>query len=198
MVQNHGSTGDGRAARSARTRTDLLAATERIIRRDGVGSLTLERVAEEAGVSKGGLLYHFKSKQDLVRTLLTHTMTQTSDRLEELAAPGGPGAFATAYLDYVRSGEHSINGVAAGIFASAALDEGELAPAQTQFEDWQHRLRNEDGLSPATALLARIVGDGLWLIDLFGLAPPSDGDRGLVLDLVQQLIDEDATANSGN
>ena len=191
MVQIDGSSGDGRAARSARTRNDLLQATERIIRRDGVGSLTLERVADEAGVSKGGLLYHFSSKQELVRTLLSHTMAQTSDRLEELAAPGGSGAFATAYLDYLRSGEHSQNGVAAGIFASAALDEGELQPAQSQFDKWQNRLRNDDGLSPATALLARIVGDGLWLIDLFGLAPPSDQDRALVLDLVQRLVDED-------
>ena len=184
---------DGRVARSTKTRTDILEATERIIRRDGVGSLTLERVAEEAGVSKGGLLYHFKSKQALVRTLLSDTMTATGDRLEELTTGAGPGAFATAYLDYVRTGEHTTRGVAAGIFASAALDEGELAPAQEQFSAWQERLRNDDGLTPATALLARIVGDGLWLIDLFGLAPPADVDRELVLDLVQDMIEQERT-----
>ncbi len=198
MVQNDASDAedrvekaDGRTARSARTRTDLLAATERIIRRDGVGSLTLERVAVEAGVSKGGLLYHFESKQALVRTLLADTMERTSDRLDELAGDGGPGAFSSAYLDYVRTGEHTAHGVAAGIFASAALDEGELGPAQTRFREWQDRLRDDDGLTPATALLARIVGDGLWLIDLFGLAPPSDADRELVLDLVQDMIELD-------
>ena len=48
---------------------------------------------------------------------------------------------------------------------------------------------HEDGLDPALGLLARIVGDGLWLIDLFGLARPSAEDRAAVIDVVAKLID---------
>lgn len=50
---------------------------------DGFGRVTLERVAERAGVSKGGLLYHFNSKEDFVRDLL--------ERYGE-GAPGEAGA----------------------------------------------------------------------------------------------------------
>lgn len=182
---------DGRQARSVRTRTALLDATEQVIRDEGVSAITLERVAAVAGVSKGGLLYHFASKQELISALLQHTLDGTNAELVGLAEEGqGAGAFARAYLDYVRTSEHTQHGAAMGIFASAALDEGELAPAQGQFEQWQERLLNGDGIDPTLALLARVVGDGLWLIDLFGLAPPTVEQRGELLDLVQALVAE--------
>ncbi len=186
---------DGRGARGAATRSRILEATERIVRRDGVVHVTLERVAEEAGISKGGLLYHFASKQALVNALLLHTLERTDQRLKELTEGSEAGAFASAYLDYVRTSEHARNGAAAGIFAAAALDEGELAPAKAQFAIWQNRLLEEDGLRPETALLVRIVGDGLWLIDLFDLAPPSARERTHLLDSMQAIIDADVASD---
>ncbi len=44
------------------------------------------------------------------------------------------------------------------------------------------------------ALLARVVGDGFWLIDLFGLAPPSEEERGKVLHLVSNMIADHGAA----
>ena len=41
------------------TRRRLLDAATAVVRRDGARALTLDAVAAEAGVSKGGLLYHF-------------------------------------------------------------------------------------------------------------------------------------------
>lgn len=37
----------------------LLAAASEIVEEEGVVKLTLEAVAQRAGMSKGGLLYHF-------------------------------------------------------------------------------------------------------------------------------------------
>ena len=82
------------------------------------------------------------------------------------------------------------------MFASAALDVGELAPAQDRFAAWQRRLTHDDGVDPTLALLVRIVGDGLWLIDLFGLAPPDHDQRTAVLDFVRALLDGDGTHRS--
>ncbi len=186
---------DGRREKAARTRASLLAAADEVVRRDGVANLTLERVAAEAGVSKGGLLYHFSTKQELVVALLDDTLVRADDSLRELTASDEPGAFARAYLEFVRSGEHRESGARQGIFASAALDEGELAPAQKQFAAWQERLVRDDGIDPTTALLARVVGDGLWLIDLFGLAPPSDDQRSALIDLVTGML-EPGTAST--
>jgi AcrR family transcriptional regulator len=52
---------------SARER--ILEATERVITEVGAARLTLDGVAQAAGVSKGGLLYHFPSKESLLGAL---------------------------------------------------------------------------------------------------------------------------------
>lgn len=177
-------------ARAAKTRARLLDAAAVVVRRDGIQAMTLARVAEEAGVSKGGLLHHFGSKEELVSGLLEQTLADASDHLDELTAGDEPGAFARAYLEFVRRPDEHQADSATAIFAAAAAGDGELGPAADVFAAWQRRLMHDDGLDPALGLLARIVGDGLWLIDLFGLARPSEAERAAVLDLFSRLIDD--------
>src|SRR3712207_9422759 len=43
-----------------------LEAAERVVARDGVARLSLDAVAGNADVSKGGLLYHFPNKDALI------------------------------------------------------------------------------------------------------------------------------------
>lgn len=174
--------------KAANTKAALLTAAAEVVRVHGVANLTLERVAETAGVSKGGLLYHFASKQELVLAMLTNTLGQADDALNTLANENGlaDGAFTKAYLDYVRSGQHDQVDSGAGVFAAAALNDGDLTPAQDQFARWQRRLIDDDGIDPTAALLARVVGDGLWLIDLFGLAPPTREQRDALCELVER------------
>jgi len=52
------------------TRKRLLGAAAAVVRRDGAKALTLDAVAAQAGVSKGGLLYHFASKRELLDAML--------------------------------------------------------------------------------------------------------------------------------
>ncbi len=51
---------------SISTREAILRAADRVVVDWGVSGMTLEAVAREAGVSKGGLLYHFRSKEALI------------------------------------------------------------------------------------------------------------------------------------
>ena len=160
-----------------------------MVRTEGVSRLTLDEVARRADVSKGGLLYHFGTKRALIVALLTDTLDNADAELNRLAVEDRPGAFANAYLDFVRQGRHE-KGAAAGVFAAAALDEGDLGPARDQFKHWHDRLVGGDGLDPTVGLLARVVADGLWFIDLFELAPPSAAERRRLFELVGQLLDE--------
>jgi AcrR family transcriptional regulator len=177
-------------ARAAKTRAKLLDAAAAVVRREGVSAMTLARVADEAGVSKGGLLHHFGSKEALLAGLLEQTLADAGEGLDQLTVGDERGAFARAYLEYVRRPDDHQADSATAIFAAAAAGDGELGPAADVFDAWQQRLMHEDGLDPAVGLLARIVGDGLWLIDLFGLARPSEEDRAAVIDLVARLIDD--------
>jgi AcrR family transcriptional regulator len=67
------STGDGRstqADRSARTRGALLESAARGLSRYGYGNLVLERVASEAGYTRGALYHQFKDKEDLALAVI--------------------------------------------------------------------------------------------------------------------------------
>ena len=50
-------------------RDRILEAAERVVAEVGAARLTLDVVAQAAGVSKGGLLYHFPSKESLLGAL---------------------------------------------------------------------------------------------------------------------------------
>src|ERR671911_2769058 len=58
------------ADRSARTRSALLESAARGLSRYGYGNLILERVASEAGYTRGALYHQFKDKEDLALAVL--------------------------------------------------------------------------------------------------------------------------------
>jgi len=53
-------------------RLRIFQATMAVALRRGFGKITMDTVAREAGFSKGGLLYHFKTKNHLVAAMLEH------------------------------------------------------------------------------------------------------------------------------
>ena len=55
-----------RAEKKAATREQLLAAAERIATRDGFARISIDRVAEEAGLTKGAFYSNFDSKDELL------------------------------------------------------------------------------------------------------------------------------------
>lgn len=179
--------------KSAETRRRLVDAAVEVVRTKGVQGLTLQSVASEAGLSKGGLLYHFSSKEELVVALLHDAMDRVDADLQRLVSGGKKGAFARAYVEYVRAPHAYWEESATSVFAAAALEPGRLQQVQGLFEEWQTRLIEHDELDPMLALLIRIACDGLWLIDLFGLASPSTEQRAEVLDFLIQLIESNGT-----
>jgi len=62
------------ASRSERTRKLAIEAALAIIAREGVGKLTLDAIARESGISKGGLLHQFRTKEAVLKALLEHQM----------------------------------------------------------------------------------------------------------------------------
>ena len=58
------------AQRSARTREALLESAARGLSRYGYGNLILERVASEAGYTRGALYHQFKDKEDLALAVI--------------------------------------------------------------------------------------------------------------------------------
>jgi hypothetical protein len=65
---------------------------------------------------------------------------------------------------------------------------------QQTYAEWV-KLLEQDGIDPVTAQIVRLAVDGLWMVELFGLAPPDAETRENVLRALQALID--GTAGGG-
>ena len=62
------------AARSHAMIQKVLDAAESLVMRQGIGSLTMDAVAAEGGMSKGGVMHHFRSKDALVEALVSRRL----------------------------------------------------------------------------------------------------------------------------
>lgn len=160
--------------RNGNARDKLLDAAEALVRRDGVGTLTLDRVAAEARVSKGGLLYHFPSKERLIEAMIERHLRNHLDGLDAAlrAEAAGPGRFSRAVLraafaQSARPPERERR-MAAGLLAAVATRPALLAPVRQAYRGWLKDAR-ADGLPPGQALTVLAALDGLWFWGLFGL-----------------------------
>jgi AcrR family transcriptional regulator len=165
----------GRAAEV--TRAALLDAAGEIVLRDGVSALTLDAVARSAGVSKGGLLYHFASKRDLVEALIARVadVFVASDEMD--GTVGEPGRATRAYLrcSLESSGKpgSAEERLAAALFAGMLLEPALLDTARGLWDAWQQDIAG-DGIDEVDATIVRLAADGLWLSRALDLAPPDD------------------------
>ena len=164
---------------ATKTRRKLLDAATAVVRRDGARALTLDAVAAEAGVSKGGLLYHFKSKRELLDGMLEGWLEELQTEIEAAS----DGNFAAGW---VRASD--VSGWAAperatefGFLAAMVEEPATLERVRERYAEWMTRLTAGSD-DPARATLARLAADGLWLADLLGLAPPSGELREQVIE----------------
>jgi AcrR family transcriptional regulator len=155
------------------TRERLLDAAVAVTRRDGAQSLTLDAVAAQAGVSKGGVLYHFATKRALIDGLISRW-------LDDFAAQLEGESFAVAYVracDIATADTEAEVGLLAGM-----LEEPEvLEVARERYAEWMDRIL-ADVRDPADAWLLRLAADGLWYSDLLGIAAPQGADRRRLID----------------
>lgn len=68
------------------TRDRILDALEKLLLVNGVAQVTLEAVAAQAGVSKGGLLYHFPSKEALLAAMVRRLGERSDQQLADAIA----------------------------------------------------------------------------------------------------------------
>jgi AcrR family transcriptional regulator len=183
---------------AAATRDRLLQAASHIIQSQGIERLTLDAVAKEAQVSKGGLLYHFASKEALVIGVIQYLMDDFDAAIaHELAqddAPDSPGRWLRAYVKATFNYNSLPTTLISNLLSAVTLNPELLKPVQSQYEDWQQQLQ-VSGLDPVRATLVRLAADGLGTSELFGMELPNESLRQQLLEMLLAMIQE---AESGD
>jgi len=176
------------------TRNAILDAANQIVQQKGVEHLTLEQTAHEAGISKGGLLYHFPSKDALIEGMIHYYLERFTSDLNNAASEEDeekPGRWTRAYLNTTYEDYQRIPRMSSGLLAAIATNPALLLPMQKSFNEWVQHLE-KDGIDPTTAMIVRLAVDGLWLVELFGLAAPDSKMREQVLHALEALIQANA------
>lgn len=138
-------------------RDELLDAAEQILCDQGSSALTLAAVADRAGVSKGGLLYHYASKEALIKGMVERLI----DDFDELIAAQPGATYTERYLQAtmaaVKSGRQRRWAVVTGASGNIYL----LTPLREAMSRW-HREGLADEPDPVASQIVRLACEGLW------------------------------------
>jgi TetR/AcrR family transcriptional regulator, regulator of biofilm formation and stress response len=118
-------TQQGRSEQGAERRAAILAATVRLLVRDGLASVTHRAVARETGVPLAATTYYFASKDELVGEALAILVEDEIRRVSERAAALG---------DDISSPSRSAAAVAEVLFPDAEAAGGLLAKFEVYLE----------------------------------------------------------------
>jgi len=147
-------------ARPPAARQRALDAFAHIVVRDGERAAALEAVARAAGISKGGLLYHFGSKEALVAGLLEHLARLTEEDVAEMRAdPEGATAHILRTSAQFGSDFEPVY-IATVNLAQAGYDEARAA-LRAADTAWREAVLDEVG-DEAVARAIVLLSDGIY------------------------------------
>ena len=167
-------------------RDRIITGALELAHRDGFDALTFDTLAEHVGLSRGGVIYHFRTKTELLEGIAAEVLERW--RTEALAALGGPLEEASrterieALTRSVLDGEILPGEVS---FMLSATPEAEM------LKDAWNTLRREwvGDIRELTAMqrVALLAVDGWWAnraFDTDGLGP----DEPAIADLIVSLV----------
>ena len=169
-------------------REKVLDAFEQILIEEGERAATMDATAKAAGVSKGGLLYHFGTKESLESAIIDRLRTLVAEDVAVMAAaPEGPIAY------FLRTSVMANDPIDRAILATSRLAQGGDPVASDALRDvreqWAAALRPHTKDEVALDLVM-LVSDGLYFNNaLSGGSIPGPVPRGPALDALIALVE---------
>lgn len=176
-------------SKSARER--ILEAADHLAREAGPARLALDAVAARAGVSKGGLLYHFPSKLQLLTALVDRHLQRFEaeiDRRQEAVPQPGRSTLA-AYIDASLEDCTENDKPASGVLAAMVQNPEMLVPIRHFKRRMLDRLTTAVD-DKALALVVFLAIDGLRSMKLLDLDILAPGEVDAAVAAMQAMIAE--------
>ncbi|PSK98959.1 TetR family transcriptional regulator [Murinocardiopsis flavida] len=154
-------------------RTQILDAAFRVVQRAGVRAVTFESVAAESGLTKGGLLYHFPSREALLEAMHGHMAQRWEEELE--GAVGGAAGEVSARersAAYAAVTARSSTRAELLLMLEGANEPAMCAPWHGVLERWAPApVSAEPSRRELEAFVHRLAADGLWLYESLAERP---------------------------
>ena len=176
----------------ASNRIPILDAAVRIAEQHGFGGVTMEAVAEEAGLTKGGLMYHFGSKEALLLGIQHHLADEWERDLEAVA--GKTAAECTPrerMAAYIRIAAKSASRAELIMQLEAATDATLSEPWNAMFQRWRPEAESDPtDAAGMTAQVALLASDGLWTIEALGVGRFDAATRERIVEHLVGLLED--------
>ena len=174
-------------SRPAHARKAILQAAEAIVKRIGAANLTYDALVRESGITRGGITYHFPTKEALLRALVEHDTARWRETVEAERAQDGPLATLRAYIAGNARHDADSARLCAGLLGAAASAPDLNDPWRAYFSGLRADL--EQAPDPQLALILALAMDGLFWLETMGLTRFQDGERAALLARMRALVD---------
>ncbi len=170
------------------TDSEILDAIERVVVKHGASRLSIDAVAQEAGISKSRVVYDYKSKTALLEALIDRQFERDTVRLNSLlvecADTPHPELFARIKIAE-RALDDTERAVAMAITSSMSSEES----LRQRMLKWIERdlQAMDSGAKPEAARMAYFAFIGFSCHEWFGLIHRSDEERRPFLEQIRKM-----------
>ncbi|MBS4207337.1 TetR/AcrR family transcriptional regulator [Bacillus sp. FJAT-50079] len=169
----------------------LIETAKQLLMDDKLETLTLDAVAKAANMSKGGLLYHFPTKEALLNSLTTYIFEKMQQRFLEIAAelPESSYRYTLALIQLTEEDLIANAEVNVALLAQTTLPD-ELKQQLSQMYQQLLSYQDHDTIDQQKQLFVRFALDGLYYNQLFKLAAPTQSEVDQTLNYLKSFIVE--------
>ncbi|MEM4986281.1 TetR/AcrR family transcriptional regulator [Collimonas sp. H4R21] len=163
-------------------RDRVLDAAEAVILEFGGRNFTLDAVAERAGISKGGLVYTFATKDVLILAALERELDRFQEAVRRRlgSGPAGPIQLALAHIEEALAEDDASTQMAAFLVTALVHAPDMLGPVRHFYRTLLDPFRSEHG-EVAEVRHALLAVEGIFLLSGLGFAEVSPGEIKAVL-----------------
>ncbi|MFD2250356.1 AcrR family transcriptional regulator [Pseudochelatococcus lubricantis] len=153
-------------------RERILDAVFDIIQRDGVTAVTFDAVAAETRLTRGGLLYHFPSREELILATHKHLAERWEKEMANVAGKDAESATPDERLAaYVQTCAKAANRAELLLMLESAGEPGFGSIWQEVIDRWAPPVPEPDDAAALSRFIARIAADGLWIHEALSARP---------------------------
>jgi TetR/AcrR family transcriptional regulator len=173
-------------------RAQLIDVTIELVAERGYAAASLGRIAESAGITKAGVLYHFPSKQALVEAAHEHVLsalvTTVGAAVEAAGPAGGPAAYIRSMVGHLRDRPRHVRMLIEAITSGASLTDSKARwSVVAELVSAARAARGLTGVADVRSA-ALVIGGGIDAIVSESLADP-EYDAAAAAELLVHVVE---------
>lgn len=134
----------------------------------GWHQVTFQAIADQTGLSKGGIIHHFRNKEELLEELVRQSLVELTEWIVEEKKVSGNNVAPIAFLRFVikKSSDIRYRRVMKVILQAALINEH----YKKMWDEWftEHISGGSVADLDVNSLIIMLVADGLWYADNLG------------------------------